>query len=51
MLTAAAVLQSGEGGLLVQSRGKLFSIRFFYSVAIVRPALMLCSSFQTRRNR
>ena len=36
-----AAAQSGEGGLLVQTRGKLLSIRFFFSIAMVRLAAML----------
>ena len=41
-------VQTGEGGLLVQSRGKLFSIRFFYSVLMVRTALCSAAALLTK---
>ena len=39
-LRRSGAAQTGEGGLLVQTRGKLLSLRFFFSILMVSPQFL-----------
>jgi len=41
-LRRSGAAQTGEGGLLVQTKGKLLSLRFFFSILMVSPQCKLC---------